>query len=311
MARQHVDRVLSSWKDAAVEEHLEPIAKLIDILPDAVLVVDQHGCVVIANASVADVLGFDPVELCGHPLSRLIPPELRARHGALVADYTASGQQRLMKSRPVLQVLHRSGALVPVSIALNNLDLQGVRYSVAVVRDARHMRDELDAAIAQAETDPLTGIGNRLRLSRRIVQWIELSQPFALLYFDLTGFKLFNDLHGHDVGDEVLRLVAKRTQAMVRENDLAVRLGGDEFVMLLDGISDARLMEARAATVARRLSQPFHVKRIAGEIGLSIGGALFPLHGRTEAELLTVADGHMYRSKRERKAYVNATNARP
>ena len=288
---------------AAVPGALDPIARLIDILPDAVLVIDTTGRIALANAALADVLGFEAAQLQGQPLASLIPAELRARHAALAARYTATGQQHLMKSRPLLQALHRSGALVPVSISLNNLDLQGARYSVAVIRDARRMRDELDAAIAQAETDPLTGIGNRLRLSRRIAEQIAMPRPFALLYFDLTGFKPFNDLYGHPVGDEVLRLVAKRTVAMVRERDLAVRVGGDEFVMLLDGVTEADLLQSRAQAVAQSLCQPFHVKEITGTIGVSIGGALFPRDAGSESDLLSIADASMYRSKKERKVY--------
>lgn len=293
-------------------DHLEPIARVIDILPDAVLVVDTSGCIVLANAAVTDVLGFDAAELRGQALSCLIPAELRVRHATLVANYIANGQQRSMKSRPVLQALHQSGAMVPVSISLNNLDINCTRYSVAVIRDARRIRDQLDAAIAQAETDPLTGIGNRLRLSRDIAHRIHQLRPFALLYFDLTGFKPFNDLYGHEIGDEVLRLVARRSVAMVRERDLAARIGGDEFVMLLDGISSTELLRARAESVVHGLSQPFRVKDITGAIGLSVGGALYPLDAQSESGLLAIADASMYRAKKAgRPVLANAASRSP
>lgn len=289
-----------------MHDRLEPIARVIDILPDAVLVVDTTGCIVLANAAVTDVLGFDAAALRGQDLSCLIPAESRAHHAALVAGYIANGQQRLMKSRPVLQALHRSGALVPVSISLTMMDIDCTRYAVAVVRDARRIRDQLDAAIAQAETDPLTGIGSRLRLSREIAHRILQLRPFGLLYFDLTGFKPFNDLYGHAIGDEVLRLVARRLVAMVREQDLAARIGGDEFVLLLDGISSPELLLARAESLVHGLSQPFRVDHVTGAIGLSAGGALYPLDARSEGGLLAIADANMYRGKKAGRPVVGS-----
>jgi diguanylate cyclase (GGDEF)-like protein/PAS domain S-box-containing protein len=276
---------------------LGPVADLIDILPDAVLVVDARGVIVLANDAVAAVLGYDAQSLVGEPLNCLIPEDCRARHDELVAGYIATGRARLAKSRPVLQARHRSAARVPVSISLNNLDLNGERFSVAVIRDARGVHDQIEQAVAQAETDALTGIGNRLRLTRRIAEWIAADRPFGLLYFDLAGFKPFNDRHGHHVGDEVLRLVARRAQAMVRAQDLAVRIGGDEFVILLAGMEAPRLLEARAASVAASLCRPFHVDKVIGAIGVSIGGARFPREARSEQALLSIADARMYRAK--------------
>lgn len=281
---------------------LAAIGDLIDVLPDAALVVDARGIIVLANDAVTGLLGHAADRLVGEPLSCLIPQDCRERHAALVADYVATGRARLAKSRPVLQALHSSAALVPVSISLNNLDLNGERFSVAVIRDARQVHEQIEQAVAQAETDALTGIGNRLRLSRRIDEWIAAARPFGLLYFDLTGFKPFNDRHGHHVGDEVLRLVARRAQAMVRAQDLAVRIGGDEFVMLLAGMDAPHILEARAAAVAASLCRPFRVADVDGVIGVSIGGARFPGDAGSAQALLALADAGMYRAKQAGRA---------
>ncbi len=282
---------------------LRAIGSLIDILPDAVLLVDASGRIVKANAAVESLLGHDPARLCGQPLDRLIPADVRARHEVLLADYVERGHAGLMTSRPVLQALHHSGAVVQVSISLSTLDLPEQRLAVAVIRDASNVHDQLEKATAQAETDPLTGIGNRLRMSRRMFSWMQAERPFALLYFDLTAFKPLNDLYGHRIGDEVLRLVARRTLALVREGDLAVRVGGDEFVILIDGLSDAQLLETRARSVAASLTRPFSVGDVNASVGVSIGGAVFPRDARTESDLLAVADANMYRAKQAGQSY--------
>lgn len=282
---------------------LHAVSTLIDILPDAVLLVDATGRIVKANAAVAPLLGHDATRLAGQYLEVLIPPALRRRHEALAADYAARGQPRLMSMRPVLQALHQSGELVPVTISLSNLDVEQARLTVAVIRDARCVQVQLEHANVQAETDPLTGIGNRLRMSRTMAAWTRAERAFALLYFDLTAFKPLNDRFGHHVGDDVLRLVARRTAALVREGDLAVRVGGDEFVVLLQGITDVGLLHARALSLAASLSRPFSVGGMNASIGVSVGAALFPRDGRSERELLAAADAAMYRAKQAGQPY--------
>jgi len=286
-----------------VNNIIRAIGDLFDILPDAVIVVDGTGRIAFANAAVRRVLGYEAAELVGQPLGRLIPERYRAQHERQVAQFREHGLPRAMGSRPVLYALGKSGEEVPVSISISNVDLSGKRYSVAVIRDAAAVRDQLDMAIAQAESDVLTGIGNRLYLTRRMQSALAAGRPFALLFLDLTQFKLVNDRYGHKIGDEALRVVAKRIQALVRAKDMAVRFGGDEFVILLDMPPEARLVEMRVAAIVHSLSQPFRIDNVSLTIGVNIGGAIFPRDGRTEGDLIMVADRNMYRAKQSRRPY--------
>jgi PAS domain S-box-containing protein len=204
------------------------IADLLDILPDAVVTVDRHGRVGYVNPAVRTLLGYPREELLGQPLSVLVPPAVRERHESMVGDYLAAGAPTMMGSRPVLRAVHRSGRLVPVSISLCNLPLDGGEVvSVAVVHDISLLNTHLDHATLQAQTDALTGLGNRLMLSRQMQANLESRRPFALLLMDLTGFKGLNDRHGHAAGDEALRVVGQRLQGLLRSTDVAARLGGD------------------------------------------------------------------------------------
>jgi diguanylate cyclase (GGDEF)-like protein len=136
-----------------------------------------------------------------------------------------------------------------------------------------------------------------LRLSQVLQTAIERSGPFSLLFLDLERFKPFNDNYGHEVGDKVLQIVARRLQALVRSEDLAVRLGGDEFVLFLDGLIDTEILEQRAAAVADSVARRFHIGDLSGAVGVNIGGATFPRDGRTEHDLLKTADRNMYQAK--------------
>lgn len=290
----------------------DAIANLLDILPDAVVTVDRLGRVGYANPAVRTLLGYAREELVGQPLSVLVPPAARERHETLVSGYLADGVPTMMGSRPVLRAVHRSGRLVPVSISLCNLPLAGGELvSVAVVHDISLLHTHLDRATLQAQTDALTGLGNRLMLSRQMQADLENGRPFGLLLMDLTGFKGLNDRHGHAAGDEALRVVAQRLQHLVRDTDVAARLGGDEFVLLLDGLTDTERLRERAHAVLESLSRPMSLDGIAVAVGVNIGGAIYPGHGDTEAALLAAADGAMYRAKQAGEAYRLAQRGAP
>ena len=273
------------------------LGEFLNVLPDAAIIVDDKGIILLANDAVDGLLGYTADELIGQPLDNLIPENHRRAHALHFTRFLKQGKPTAMGLRPLLNALHKSGEEKPISISIANLDLEAGRYSIAIMRDGGDLHSQLTSANALAETDALTGIGNRLRLSRAIQAAISDSSPFGLLFLDLRKFKPFNDLYGHETGDKVLKIVGRRLVAEIRSRDVVVRLGGDEFVVLLADLSDSRLLRQRAVTLAQSLSRPIHIDEISSDIGVNIGGAIFPRDADTEAELIKVADRNMYRAK--------------
>lgn len=284
--------------DRTVNFTLSSFARFADIMPDAIVVVDGAGQIIFTNPALEALLGYSAGELAGEPLGCLIPQVHRAAHERHFAQFRERNRPTAMGARPLLAALHKSGAEAPISISIANLDFEDGRYSVAVMRDVGQLQTEITAATALAETDTLTGIGNRLRLSRVMEEAISEVLPFGLLFLDLTQFKPFNDNHGHEIGDRVLRIVARRIESEIRAADLAARFGGDEFVVLLAGLDRKALLERRARAIRKSLTRPFHIGDLSGSIGVSIGGAIYPQDGQTVAALLEIADGNMYRAKK-------------
>ena len=281
-----------------------PIGDLLDILPDAVLMIDAQARIVYVNPAVRALLGYAPQELLGQDLQILIPTSLRDRHAGVVARYLREGLPMQMGSRPRLYALHRSGQQVPVSISLCNWSLDdGQRVSVAVLHNLAELHTHLDRATALAETDALSGLGNRLRLSRWMQAPLAAQRPFSLLYMDLRRFKRLNDALGHAAGDLALQHVAQRLQSHVRGADLVVRLGGDEFVVLLDALDDAPRLAQRALAMAATVSQPLRLGEAAWTLGVNIGGAISPRHGCSETALLQAGDQAMYSAKHAGESY--------
>jgi len=280
------------------------IVDLLDILPDAVIMVDASGRITFVNPAVRALFGYEPQQLLEQPLSLLMPHESRERHEKLVARFHREGTPTMMGARPVLHAVHRAGHLVPVSISLCNLTLEhGERVSVAVVHDVSTLHTHLDRATAKAETDVLTGLGNRLRLSRRMQALLSAARPFALLLLDLARFKHFKVEHGHEAGDELLRVVGRRLLAQMREGDLVVRLGGGEFVLLLDGPDDVLPLRDRALEVAHSVTRPLRLAAPGSTLGVHIAGVLSPRHGTSVPVLLDAAGQALHAAAQAGEVY--------
>jgi diguanylate cyclase (GGDEF)-like protein/PAS domain S-box-containing protein len=286
-----------------MNDAVSALRNLFEVLPDACIVVDESGTIVLANAAVRRVFGYLPDELIGRDHRILVPQRHREKHAQLQTQFMRSAQAAAMSARPSLPALAKSGDEVPVSIALATIELGGARYAVAIVRDATPARTRPADAPPHSPNDSLTTLGNRLALSRRMQRAIAAGRPFALLVLNLTRFRQFNEQHGHRIGDEILRMVARRIQSQVRADDLAVRIGGDEFAVLLDGVASAAQLEPRAAALADGIAQPFRVSDVSGTVGVNVGGALFPRDGRSEDDLLLAANLAMYRAKRSNRAF--------
>jgi diguanylate cyclase (GGDEF)-like protein/PAS domain S-box-containing protein len=165
----------------------------------------------------------------------------------------------------------------------------------------------------RADHDALTGALNRNGIDEAIDRFLangQAHEALTLLYLDLDGFKQINDRHGHHHGDEVLQQAVQRIQSELRRtSDLVGRIGGDEFVVALanSGPTDAAASQI-AANIVARLCEPFDLAGAgAAQIGVSIGMASYPRHGRHRRELMRAADEAMYWVKRNGKnAYVTA-----
>lgn len=173
-------------------------------------------------------------------------------------------------------------------------------------------QSDLDAVTDRAFSDPLTGLGNRAFLESFIVTHQHAEGAYAVLAIDLDGFKLVNDSHGHEAGDNVLQEVARRLRGCVRAGDVLVRLGGDEFLAFLLMIDPTRDGPARriASRVVGQISEPFDVLcggsdcTVSVRIGASVGAAFYPRDSDHLAQVIKLADGALYRAKRHGKSQV-------
>jgi diguanylate cyclase (GGDEF)-like protein/PAS domain S-box-containing protein len=152
----------------------------------------------------------------------------------------------------------------------------------------------------RATHDSLTSLANRELTNDRIRTAIHAARrtrtEIAVMMVDLNDFKAINDTRGHEFGDDVLRAVADRLQATVRESDAVGRIGGDEFAIVVGGRINAARATALAAKICRAFKSPL-ANCEGAVVGLSVGVAMYPAHGDDPAQLLRSADAAMYAAK--------------
>jgi diguanylate cyclase (GGDEF)-like protein/PAS domain S-box-containing protein len=156
-----------------------------------------------------------------------------------------------------------------------------------------------------ASHDALTGLFNRSMFSERLQQALAQAhrheRRLAVLFIDLDGFKLINDMLGHDAGDVLLADLANRLRVCMREGDTLGRMGGDEFVVLIEGYDeDTQLLEV-ARKVLETVAEPFLLRDGEHHVTASIGIAAYPQDGEDAPDLLKNADIAMYRAKEQGK----------
>jgi diguanylate cyclase (GGDEF)-like protein len=218
---------------------------------------------------------------------------LADRLNTLRREKDAAQQAALTAGKTLVETLKRSEAELEQRVNQRTRDLA----------DANDRLRENEALLRNiAHHDALTGLANRLLLHAHLDQAFKRTrrsgEQFALMMIDLDGFKPINDAHGHDAGDQVLREVAARLSAGVRETDLVARLGGDEFVAVLESVNEPDAAFQVGQKLIDDIGKPLSLTSGATvHVGASIGLALSDPTTSTSDDLLRVADEAMYDAK--------------
>lgn len=276
------------------------MTQVLDRLTHGIVITDDLGRIVYANASAEDIVGLS----CKHMLARSMVETL------VVAGYDMGGEDSIQApangAGPYTIQLESNGAdlrCVELRVTVLSSRRDGIDGELYELRDVSDSRQRTRQLLHEASHDPLTGLANRRALSERLgqtLQWPPQERAeSALAMLDLDGFKSVNDQCGHLAGDALLCAIANILQGHIRKADMAARLGGDEFVVLLVGCGRqeaARIMQS----ICNEISAYSHTE--AGQsyrVTASVGVVLLDSQVSDSRQALQRADKACYQAKHQ------------
>ncbi|HUX26606.1 MAG TPA: EAL domain-containing protein [Burkholderiales bacterium] len=307
VARQF-NHMLDARADAeeALRASEERLHGIVHMAAEAIVVVDEQLDVVLFNPTAEAIFGCTAADAMGSNVERFIPPRLRAAWRDYMAAFVAgsSGVVRMGEHGEILG-LRANGEEFPLEISLARISQRGRPLYSAVLNDISVRRRDQARMVALANFDALTGLSNRTvfqqRLQRSLVHAQRFNEGLAVLVLDLDRFKNVNDTLGHDAGDRVLQAVAERLKESLREADSVARLGGDEFAVLIEKVTELRLVGSIARKLLKAIAEVIMLGDQEYQITASIGISAYPADGSDVITLLKNADIAMYRAKEQGK----------
>ena len=267
--------------------------------PAGIIFTDDAHRILSINPATTEMTGYEPFELIGQTVFGLIDLEDGNSPEEMASQLTQRGSWN-----GELAVTQKSGEDFPAGARINRVDdpQSGMpAHYVWILADITERKQAEDRMRHIAQHDALTGLPNRLALLMRLAQLLpearRHSWKVGLMFLDLDRFKIINDTLGHQVGDELLREVACRLSALLRETDFVARLGGDEFVIILPGIATPADAATVAAKITAALSTPIEANGHELHTSPSIGISIFPDDGPDGDIILKNADTAMYHAK--------------
>lgn len=273
-----------------------------DHIPDVVVIYDRDRRIQYINPATVRTTGMPPEAFIGKREDEIFPTEVIAPWQPAMLAALTDGEVQTVEVDVPLQTGVRNLVItcVPIRNAQGEIsELMGITHDITERRSAEQ------GAVKAALHDRLTGLPNRVLLfeysSHVFDQAARQQHEGGMLFIDLDRFKPINDLHGHQVGDAVLREVARRLGGRIRKSDLAFRLGGDEFLVLLPQLANSTEAAQIAQRVLQALAEPFIIDGLELQLSASIGISIFPRDGLDIHSLINAADSAMYHAKQSGK----------
>ncbi|MDW1892323.1 EAL domain-containing protein, partial [Vibrio sp. Vb1574] len=276
----------------SLEEAENKFAKLTQLLPDGLLLIEDD-TIISANPASARLLGLNsPHELLGEELSRLFIDENTKK----VFSHRLS---TLISDKPfVCLTSARCGFERKVQLHADSTAILGSESQILLIQDADDTPKHLSSASSEdSHIDSLTKLYNRFGFTKRLEQLIKSQTPLLVFYLDIDNFKNINDSLGHHIGDKVIQEVSARLKRLLPNQAIIGHLGGDEFGIILPEPENSRMAEVLSDRIISLINQPFDLHHFSKRLACSIGSVRYPEDGQDARILLQNADTAMYEAK--------------
>ena len=284
--------------------------QIIETSQDAVIITDKEGFIIDWNPEAEKLFKHSKAEALGQCIIQLI----------FKMDIPDTDQSQTVKQQNIerfykmlqlstdtlskkIEVTLKDREQKPITaeVATSILNIREATEISLFIKDITYQRATENAITQMAYFDALTGLENRTFFKSSVDQIIEADpdSKFALVFLDLDGFKQVNDTLGHNIGDELLKVIAKRIQGSLRQKQAGshiCRFGGDEFVILIP-ITDEKSSAQISLRILNQIERTIKIDEDELQVSASIGIAQYPEHGQDVDTLLRRADTAMYQSK--------------
>lgn len=295
------------------EGQVTPYIIVANTAPVAVFIVNANGIIIHANLLAESMFGYQRGETHGKSIEEMIPERFRAKHKVHRLDYQVTPTNRPIGSYYNLRGLKKNGSEFRVDIALNPLYERGNLYIACSILDitekvntselALNLERENQRLAKLAQRDPLTQAYNRRTMDELFPKIAEdcrtKNKSISALMLDVDHFKQFNDNYGHQIGDEVLKQIARVIQSHIRENDILVRYGGEEFFVIMPNCGQRQATEVAErirTALGKEMSLDYPVTASFGISTISIHDS--ELHeSEVLAKLIVESDRALYHAK--------------
>lgn len=282
------------------EEKLQLAASVFTHAREGILITEADGKIVDVNQAFCDITGHKREDVLGQKPSLL-------SSGQHDSDFYQEMWRNLTDSGEWYGEIwnrRKNGEIFPEMLNISAVkDAEGrTRNYVALFADITPLKSHERELEHIAHYDALTGLPNRVLLADRLHQAMahaqRNSQALAVVFLDLDGFKAINDNHGHEMGDHLLLVLAKRMKQALREIDTLSRLGGDEFVAVLLNLANIDACNPMLQRLLEAASEPVKVDNTLLQVSASLGVTFYPQSGDVDGDqLLRQADQAMYQAK--------------
>lgn len=290
-----------SHADQALKESEKQLSDILENVTAYIYMKDTQGRYLFANRLLRERFAAPTEEIVGYDDNKFFDADTAAN--IRKDDMIVLQNGETLKAEETLDNMLTRDTQVFLTVRIPLRREDGSIYALCgISTDISERKDFEEHFQHMAQFDGLTHLPNRALFNDRLKQAIISAQRnkahLALMFIDLDKFKPVNDTYGHGVGDLLLKEVALRIQACLRESDTAARVGGDEFVILLPAIETKQDAGKVGEKILHALNRPFALAGHTLNISGSIGVAVYPEHGKDEKLLVKSADIAMYHAKK-------------
>lgn len=302
---------------------------IMETAADGIITTDELGVIESVNTIGASIFGYQKLELIGKNLSVLMPFSIGGKHKKIMQAYLSSNTGSTIIGRTLENIGRRkNGQEFPISVTVSESVIQGRTIFTGIYRDISRQKEDTDALIqarneAQSlnetlreknlqleylsSNDALTGIANRRKYNELIEREWERSKrnksTMSVIIMDIDHFKAYNDLYGHQAGDECLQRVAQALAGeLMRATDFVARYGGEEFVCVLSetNLENAMKVAERLRAVVESAGLAHEKSLTSDVVTISVGVAsMIAEQGKNIGSLVSMSDKALYQAKNQ------------